>query len=85
MYLVQFRSAYKLNKLIDRAASGPSWHAGVVDYPLVKEVLFRYRNILSAVSYLLHQRVYAADMVWGPQREYDSEGHGVYSEINTRI
>jgi hypothetical protein len=82
-YPVQFRSAYKLNKLIDGAASGPSWHAGAVDYPLLKEVPFRYRNILSAVRYLFHQRVYAADMVWGPQPEYDSEGNRVYSEINT--
>ena len=84
-YPVQFRSAYKLNKLIDGAASRPSWHAGAVDYPLLKPVPSRYRNILSAVRYLLHQRVYAGNMVWGPQPEYDSEGNCVYSEINTGI
>jgi len=82
-YPVQFRSAYKFNKLIDEAASRPSWHAGAVDYPLLKAVPFRYCNILSVVRYLLHQRVYVGDIVWGPQREYDSEGNHVYSEINT--
>ena len=80
---VQFRSAYTLYKLVDAAASGPCWHKGTVNYPLQKAVPFRYRNISSAVKYLLRQKAYAADMVWRPQREYDNQGNRVYSEINT--
>ena len=62
-YQVQFWSAYKLHKLIDEVASGPSWHVRAVGYPLLKAVPFRYRNILSTVRHLLHQRVYAGNMV----------------------
>jgi len=82
-YPVQFQSAYKLNKLINEAASRPSWYAGAVDYLRLKAVPFCYRNILSAVRYVLHQRVYAGDMVRGLQCEYNSELNRVYSEINT--
>jgi len=57
----------------------------MVDYPLLNGVQFYYRNIISMVKYLLRQKAYAGDMVWGPQEEYDREGNQVYSEINTVI
>jgi hypothetical protein len=80
---VQFKSAYTMYKLVDEAADEPRWHSGKVDYPLLKGVQFRYRNIISAVKYLLRQKIYAADMVWGPRPEYDKQGNRMYSEINT--
>ena len=79
---VQFRTAHTLYKLVDDAADEPRWHMGKVDYPLLKGVPFRYRNIISAVKYLLRQKIYATDMVWGPRRECDNQGNRVYSEIN---
>jgi len=63
---VQFRSAYTLYKLVDKAADESGWHSGKVDYPLLKGVPFRYHNIISTVKYLLRQKLYAVDMVWGP-------------------
>jgi len=80
---VQFHSAYTLYKLVDKAADEPGWHSGKVDYPLLKGDPFHYCNIISTVKYLLRQKLYAADMVWGPQREYDKQGNRMYSEINT--
>jgi len=80
---VQFRSAYTMYKIIDAAACEPSWSSGAVNYPLLKGVGFHYRNIISAVKYLLRQKVYATDMVWGPRQEYDKQGNRVYSEIHT--
>ncbi|KAF8415915.1 hypothetical protein BGX38DRAFT_1244983, partial [Terfezia claveryi] len=80
---VQFQSAHTMYKLVDKAADEPCWYSGKVDYPLLKGVQFRYRNIISAVKYLLRQKVYAADMVWGPRREYDKQGNRIYSEMNT--
>ena len=72
-----------LYKLVDAAASRPSWNNGTVNYPRQKAVPFRYRNIVSAVKYLLRQKAYPADMVWRPHRKYDNQGNRVYSEINT--
>jgi hypothetical protein len=80
---IQFRSAYTMYKLVDATANEPQWYSGTVNYPLLKGVRFRYRNIISAVKYLLRQKAYAADMVWGPQQEYDKGGNRVYSEMNT--
>jgi hypothetical protein len=80
---VSFQSAYTMYKLVDEAAEEPRWYSGKVDYPLLKGVQFRYRNIISAVKYLLRQKIYAADMVWGPRPEYDKEGNRMYNEINT--
>ena len=82
---VQFSSAYQFYKLIDAVADEPSWYSGTVDYPLQKAVMFRYRNIISVVKYLLRQKVYAVDIVWEPRQEYDNERNRVYSEINTGI
>ena len=79
---VQFGAAYTLCKLVDTAASGPYWHKGTMKYPLQKGVPFRYRNIVTAVKYLLRQTAYAADMKWRPDRVYDNQGNRVYSEIN---
>jgi len=59
----QFRSAHTLYKLVDKAADEPHWHMGKVDYPLLKGVPFRYRNIIPAVKYLLKQKIYATDIV----------------------
>ena len=53
-------------KLVDAAADEPAWHSGIVNYPLLKGVRFRYHNIITAVKYLLRQKAYEADMVWGP-------------------
>ncbi|KAF8435254.1 hypothetical protein BGX38DRAFT_1286781 [Terfezia claveryi] len=80
---VQFQSAHTMYNLVDKAADEPCWYSGKVDYPLLKGVQFRYRNIISAVKYLLRQKVYAANMVWGPRREYDKQGNRIYSEMNT--
>ena len=80
---VQSRSAHTLYKLVDAASNEPIWHSGTVNYPLLKGVRFSYRNIISAVRYLLRQKVYAEYMVWAPQPEYDGQGDRVYSEINT--
>jgi len=80
---VQFRSAYTMYKLVDAAADEPAWHSGIVNYPLLKGVRFRYRNIISAVKYLLRQKAYEAAMVWGPHKEYDKGGNRVYGEIHT--
>jgi len=79
---VQFCSAYTMYKLVDTAADEPAWHSRIVNYPLLKGVRFRYRNIITAVKYLLRQKAYKADMVWGLHREYDKEGNRVYSEIH---
>jgi len=81
---VQFRLAHTLYKLVDKAADEHRWQMDKVDYPLLKGVSFRYRNIISAVKYHLRQKIYAIDMVWGPHRECDNQGNRVYSEINTR-
>ncbi|KAF8440641.1 hypothetical protein BGX38DRAFT_1205503 [Terfezia claveryi] len=80
---VQFQSAHTMYKLVDKAADEPCWYSGKVDYPLLKGVQFHYRNIISTVKYLLRQKVYAADMVWGPRREYDKQENRIYSEMNT--
>ena len=82
-YSIQFRSAHTMYKLVDAAASEPCWYSGTVNYPLQKGVKFRYRNIISAVKYLLRQKAYGDHMVWGPHREFDKQGNRVYSEINT--
>jgi len=83
MHHIQFRSAHTIYNLVNAAASGPRWYPGTVDYPLLKGVLFHYRNIVSAVRYLLRQKAYAANMVWKAHREHNSHGDRVYSEINT--
>ena len=70
-------------KLVDAAADEPDWHSGIVNYPMLPGVRFRYRNIIAAMKYLLRQKVYAADMVWAPPQVYDKERNGVYREINT--
>jgi len=80
---VQFHSAHTMYKLVDTAASRPYWYPGMVDYPLLKGVLFHYRNIVSAVRYLLQHKAYAANMVWKAHREHDSHGDRIYGEINT--
>ena len=54
-----------------------------MNYPLLKGVRFHYCNIIAAVRYLPRQKVYAGDMVWGPQRQYDKGENRVYSKINT--
>ena len=79
MHYVQFRSAHTMNKLVDMVASGPRWYAGMVDYPLLKGVPFHYRNIVSAVRYLLRQEAYVANMAWKAHREHHSHGDRVYS------
>jgi len=68
---------------VDEVADEAGWHSGKVDYLLPKEVPFLYRNFISTVKYLLRQKIYAADMVWVLQREYDMQGNLMYSEINT--
>jgi hypothetical protein len=60
-------------KLVDATANEPQWYSGTVNYPLLKGVRFRYRNIISAVKYLLRQKAYAADMVWGPQQHQEKK------------
>ena len=80
---VQFKSAYTMYKLVDNAAKEPSWNFGKVDYHLQKGVKFSYRNIISAIKYLLRQKAYADEMVWAPHLEYDMQGERVYSEMNT--
>ena len=82
-YNVQFRSAHTLHKLMDATVNEPSWYSGKVNYPLQKGVKFRYRKLISLVKYLLRQKVYAENMVWGPHPEYDKQGNRVYSEIDT--
>ena len=82
-YTVQFRSAHTLHVLMDATVNEPSWYSGQVNYPLQKGVKFRYRKLISAVKYLLRQKVYAESMVWGPHPEYDKQGNRVYSEIDT--
>ena len=54
-----------------------------MNYPLQKGMKFRYCNIISAVQYLLRQKVYAQHMVWAPCREVDGQGNMVYSDINS--
>ena len=80
---VGFRSAYALYKIVDAGANEPRWYEGVVNYPLQQGVGFRYRNIISCVRYLLQQKAYAQDMVWGPVKEYDKQGDRVYGEMHT--
>jgi len=80
---IQFHSTHTMYKLVDAAASGPCWYSGTVDYLLLKGVPFHYRNIVSAVRYLLRQKAYTANMVWKAHREHDSHRDSVYSEINT--
>ena len=80
---VQFRSAYTMYKILDTGADEPRWQKGKVNYPLQNGVKFRYRNILSALKYLLRQKAYVDSMLWGPHKEYDQDGDRVYSEINT--
>ena len=80
---VQFRSAYTMYKLVDTAANEPRWYSSTVDYPQLNGVQFHYRNIISAVKYLLPQKVYASDIVWRPQQELDKQTNRVYSEIIT--
>jgi len=80
---IQFRLANTLHKLFNEAANEPDWHMGKVDYPLLKGVPFRYCNIISRVKYLLRQKIYATDMVWGLRRECDNQGNRIYSYINT--
>jgi len=80
---VQFRSAYTMYKLVDAAPNETRWYSGTVDYPLLNGVQFHYRNIISTVKYLLRQKVYASDMIWRPQQEYDKQRNRLYSEINT--
>ena len=60
---VQFRSAYTMYKILDTGADEPRWQKGKVNYPLQNGVKFRYRNILSALKYLLRQKAYVNDML----------------------
>ena len=82
-YIVQCRSAHTLHKLMDATTNEPSWYSGKVNYPLQKGVKFRYRKLISVVKYLLRQKVYADNIVWGPHTEYDKQRNRVYSEIDT--
>jgi len=82
---VQFHSAYTTYKLVDATTNKPRWQSGLVDCPLLNGLQFHYRNIILVVKYLLRQKSYAGDMVWGPQQEYDREGSRVYSKIITAI
>ena len=70
-------------KILDTGADEPRWQKGKVNYPLQNGVKFRYRNILSALKYLLRQKAYVDGMLWGLHKEYDKDGDRVYSEINT--
>ena len=63
MYNVQFQSANTLHKRKDAIVNEPSWYSGKVNYPLHKEVNFRYRKLISVVKHLLWQKVYADNMV----------------------
>ena len=82
-YIVQFRSAQTLHKLMDATVNEPSWYSGKVNFPLQKGVKFRYRKLILVVKYLLRQKVYVDNVVWGLHPEYDKQGNGVYSEIDT--
>ena len=82
-YNVQCRSAHTLHKLMDATVNEHSWYSCKVNYPLQKRVKFRYCKLISLVKYLLRQKVYAENEVWGPHPEYDKKGNSVYSEIDT--
>ena len=73
IHKVQCISAYQFYKLIDAAADVPSSYSRTVDYLLQKAVMFRSRNIIAKLTYLLTEKVYAVDMVWEPRQEYDND------------
>ena len=49
-YIVQFRSAHTLHKLMDAIVNKPSLYSGKVNYLLQKGVKFRYRKLISVVK-----------------------------------
>ena len=84
-YIVQFRSAHTLHKLMHATVNATSWYYGKVNYPLQNGVKFRYRKLILVAKYHLRQKVYADNMVWGPHPQCDKQGNRVYSEIDTGI
>ena len=49
-----------------------------------KAVKFHYWKLITMVKYLLQQKAYVDDVVWGPHPEYDKEGNTIDSEIDMR-
>jgi hypothetical protein len=57
----------------------------VIDYsvPGVGETRLFYRDPVKCVEYLLRQPAFASKMVWGPIKEFSSNGKRLYSEMHT--
>ena len=81
--IYSYHSAYILYKRIDEMVIDPQWKNGCVDFKLVKNTEFWYRDIMLVLKYLLQRISCDSHMVWAPIQHFDSQGERVYTEMNS--
>lgn len=85
---MSFTTGESFYKALNRMHGGaPSWQDGEIE--IVENIKpssttsFYYRNVVDCAHYLLRQPCYTEDMIFAPVREYDGDGHRMFSEMHT--
>lgn len=84
---LSFSSGHTLYKQLNVMAEGLNleFESAILDWGIdgIEPGEYFYRNPLQCIEHLLRQPAYADSLTYAPVREYNSEGHRVYSEIHT--
>ena len=78
-----FRSSHTLYQRIDDMIVDPPWKNGFVNFRLVQNTEFWYRDILEVLKYLLRRKSFVGHMLWAPVKQFDTQQERVYTEMNT--
>ena len=80
-----FRSSHTLRQLVakmDPEMGDDSWTIGTAEFWGTSQT-YRYRNPVAIVEYLLRQRTFKGDILYAPERTFNTTGERTYSDMHT--